>query len=345
MASSESYYIELLNNISIYMYRYGNPVIYIIGIIGNLLSLIIFLKKSWRKNVCVFYFTICLLFNFVYLNSSILAGTFINGFNINLQNSSVILCKIYFYIAFLFSTVPPNILILASIDRLLISSQNIDTRLYSSKRLAYFSISISTFFWFIFFFHILIKVNIQQFGPSYFVCDFDQSRLYLDFVSYSTLVTTILNDLFMIVLTIFSFKNVRRIRAIPRQQRNKVRSMTKKDFQLLRCLFVQDIVYISLSTFFNICSIYTEVMGDQLQTPLEQAINNFLTKFSTFFYNIFYCSNFFIFLIGSKAFRQELKRMIYKLCGKQLIVMQDDENKQNNMELNVVAKSNTGSRP
>ena len=51
----------------------------------------------------------------------------------------------------------------------------------------------------------------------------------------------------MIILSIFAFKNVRHIRAIPRQQRHQIRSMTKKDFQLLRCLFVQDIVYIIFS--------------------------------------------------------------------------------------------------
>ena len=74
----------------------------------------------------------------------------------------------FIYVSFLFSTLLPTILILASIDRLLISSQNVDTRLYSSKRLAYFSISISTFFWIVFNFHILIKVNIQELYPSVF---------------------------------------------------------------------------------------------------------------------------------------------------------------------------------
>ncbi|CAF1238454.1 unnamed protein product [Adineta steineri] len=72
-----------------------------------------------------------------------LASIFIYGYNINIQNTNVVLCKIYLYFAFLFSSVTPTILILASIDRLLISSQNVDTHLYSSKRLAYFSISIN----------------------------------------------------------------------------------------------------------------------------------------------------------------------------------------------------------
>ncbi|CAF4264335.1 unnamed protein product, partial [Adineta steineri] len=64
------------------------------------------------------------------------------GYNIAAQNNNVALCKIYIYVAYICATCSPTVLILASIDRLLISSQNVDTRLYSSKRLAYFMISI-----------------------------------------------------------------------------------------------------------------------------------------------------------------------------------------------------------
>jgi hypothetical protein len=170
MSSSDSYYIELLSNIILYVYRYGNPVIFILGHIGNLLSAFILFKKAWRKNVCVLYLKFCLLLSSAYLNSVILGNIFTNGFNINLQNSNTLLCKLFFYTSFVISTLLPTVLVLASIDRLLISSQNVDTRLYSSKRLAYFSISISTIFWISLNIHILIKVNIQVINSSTFIC-------------------------------------------------------------------------------------------------------------------------------------------------------------------------------
>ena len=163
MNSSESIYINNLNITSVYIYKYIIPIFYRIGNIGNFLSVLIFSKKSWKKNVCVFYFNIYILISTFYLNSTILASIFTNGYNINIQNSNIILCKLYFYVSFLFATLSPTILLLASIDRLLISSQNVDTRLYSSKRLAYFLISISLLFWIIFYYHLLIKVNIQEY--------------------------------------------------------------------------------------------------------------------------------------------------------------------------------------
>jgi hypothetical protein len=337
MSSSDSYIIEILNNSIIYIHRYIVPVIYVLGNIGNLLNALVFAKKSWRKNVCVFYFNSLLFFNTCYINCSILSSIFTLGFNINLQNSNVILCKIYLYVEYLFATFLPTILILASIDRLLISSQNVDTRLYSSKRLAYFSVSISTVFWVVFYFHVLIKVSIQQLGPSTFICYYDLSPSYLSFVSYSSLTFVCGFCLIMIVLCLLAFKNVRRIRTVPRQQR-QLRTMTKKDFQLLRCLYVQDVVFIVFSLGATISTVYQVVTVNQVQTSLQQAIVNFTTNFCIFLNYIPYCVSFYIFLAVSKAFRNEMKRMVYKICRKDLTPIHEEEN--NKPELNVVVVSN-----
>jgi hypothetical protein len=331
MSSSDSYSIELLNNSIIYIYRCILPVICILGNIGNLLTALVFAKKSWRKNVCVFYFNIVLVSNTCYINSTMVAAICIFGFNIQLQNSNVVLCKFYFYAAFLFSTLFPTILILASIDRLLISSQNVDTRLYSSKRLAYFSISISTIFWCIFFSHVLIEINIQELYPNYFLCYYDLSNSYYQFVSYSSLFLSCLFCFGIIVLCILAFKNVRHIRAIPRQQRQQIRTMTKKDFQLLRCLFIQDFLYIIFTIGFTIFTVYQAATIHQIRTPLEQALMDFFYKLFIILEYIPYCASFYIFVVVSKSFRNELKRMIYKIFGKDLVPIREEENKQENV--------------
>jgi hypothetical protein len=266
---------------------------------------------------------------------------FVYGYNIHVQNSNVVLCKIYFYITFVLATVCPTILICASIDRLLISSQNVDTRLYSSKRLAYFSTSLSTFFWILFNFHILIKVNIQEYYPSVFICYYNLSKRYLNFVFYSLLVINVSFCVLMLILSIFAFENVRHIRVIPRQQqRNQIRSMTKRDFQLLRCLFAQDIVFIAFILWINMYYIYSVGIKDQIQTELEQAINNFLENVFTFLYNISFCASFFIFISISRSFRQEFKRLVFKIFGKQLAPIREEENRQENIDLNVAVVAN-----
>ncbi|CAF1263727.1 unnamed protein product [Adineta steineri] len=266
----------------------------------------------------------------------------LNGFNVNLQNSSFILCKLYFYASFLFAALSPTVLILASIDRLLISSQNVDTRLYSSKRLAYFSISISTVFWIVFNSQALIKVNLQEFAPFYFVCYFDLFSTYFDFVSYFVAVINAILDILMIIMSVFALKNVRRIRSIPREKRNQIRSMTKKDFQVLRCLFVQDVIFIIFGTLISIFYVVDAITKYQNGTILEQAIRNFLYNSMTFIYSTSYSVNVFTFIIVSKAFRHELKRTIYKIIGKDLVPIREEENRQenherDNVEMNVVS--------
>jgi hypothetical protein len=244
---------------------------------------------------------------------------------------------LYFYVSFVFATLSPTILILASIDRLLISSQNVDTRLYSSKRLAYFSISISIVFWIIFNTHTLIKVNIQEKDPFHFVCYYDFSK-YHDFVTYSSSIIHVVFFLLMIILCMFAFKNVRRIRSISREKQHQIRSMTKKDFQLLRCLFVQDIIFIIFGMLIILYYIYYVITKSQIETARDKALIHFLNKFFASLYAIPFSTNFFVFVIVSKAFRHELKRTIYKIIGKELIPIREKDNVgRDNVELNVVS--------
>ncbi|CAF3672034.1 unnamed protein product [Adineta steineri] len=232
-------------------------------------------------------------------------------------------------------------LVLASIDRLLLSSENVETRLYSSRRLAYFSLSVSTCFWLIFFVHVLIEFNIEQVGPFLFICLFYSNGFYSIFLSNSTTIFNLLLFVLMIILSIFSFKNVRQNRLIPRQQRRTFRSMHKKDLELLRCLYFQDLIYLLTSILLIFHTIYGTIINNQIHTSSIQAFKNFLLNLGVFIHHIPFSINFFIYLTISKAFRHEFKRLIYRICGIQLRRIQGEEEniQQNNVEMNVVSIS------
>jgi len=106
--------------------------------------------------------------------------------------------------------------------------------------------------------------------------------------------------------------------------------MTKKDFQMLRCLFAQNIVYIVFGIFLSLDHVYEVTTNDQMSTPLGQAIDNFVLYFFTFLHDVPFCASFLIFISVSKAFRTELKRTIYKIFGKDLITVREEENIQGN---------------
>jgi hypothetical protein len=112
--------------------------------------------------------------------------------------------------------------------------------------------------------------------------------------------------------------------------------MSKKDFQLLRCLFGVDVIYI----IFSICSSfyygYIAATNNQVESSMAATINNFLETFLTVFSFVPCCVNFFIFICMSKAFRNEIKRFIYKIIGKYLVILREEDNRRNNIQLNVV---------
>ncbi|CAF0862984.1 unnamed protein product [Adineta steineri] len=61
-------------------------------------------------------------------------------------------------------------LILASIDRVLVTSSNTRTRQRSTRRLAYICIGSGTLFWTLFHCHTLILTDIQEIAPGYSIC-------------------------------------------------------------------------------------------------------------------------------------------------------------------------------
>ncbi len=108
-SSNQSYQMKNFDDAIIYMYKYVLVVFYVISNVGNLLSLWIFFKKSWKKHVCVFYFKIYLLVNTCYINSTTLGIILTNGFQLGLHHSNIVLCKLYFYTSFLFACLSPTV--------------------------------------------------------------------------------------------------------------------------------------------------------------------------------------------------------------------------------------------
>ncbi|CAF0952962.1 unnamed protein product [Adineta ricciae] len=268
-----------------------------------------------------------------------LSSVFTMGWAIQIQNSSKVLCKLLYYSAYVFSAFLPTILIFASIDRLFISSRSVDLRLYSSKRLAYFSVSASAIFWIVFYIHVLVKVTVREIYASFTICYYEITSLYYEFNFYSNLLINTIFSIGIIIVSIITLKNVQQIRDTPRQQRNRFRTMSKKDFQLLHCLYVYDLVYIILVAFPSIYGIYQAVSKDNIQSAMDEAIEGFVTNFGTFIHHLPYCASFFIFVCVSKSFRLEMKRLVYKVFGQDLVLTRTHESGRVNIDKDMLQTS------
>ena len=133
--SSESDSIASIILAQTYLYRFGGPILMGVGSISCILNLIIFTKKKLRKNPCSVYFISLNIINFLYIYMPMLQSILLYGFNINFTASSSGFCRFHLYLTFLFDIVSPFYLILASVDRVLITSRNARTRQLSTRRL------------------------------------------------------------------------------------------------------------------------------------------------------------------------------------------------------------------
>ncbi|CAF4801260.1 unnamed protein product [Rotaria sp. Silwood1] len=129
-----------------YLYQFVCPMLAIVGTISCIVNLIVFTQKTLRKHPCSIYFVAYNVANFMYIYSALLTVTLSVGYNINAIVDNLIICRLYLYVIILFNCLSPFYLILASVDRILVTSSNALTRRRSTRRFAYLCIIIGTLF-------------------------------------------------------------------------------------------------------------------------------------------------------------------------------------------------------
>ena len=314
--SSEIDLIESLLLAETTLFKVGGPILMIFGTVSSVLSLAVFTKKNLRKNPCSIYFIAYNVSNFFLIYTSVILSTLAYGYNIDPTSYSLAFCRIRFYTMYLLDILSPSYLILASVDRVLLTSRNALTRQRSTLRLAYISITSITLFWLLGHSHILFLLNIIQFAPGVNACYF-QSGIYNILMSYySSIIKGIVVPLLMLILGFWTIRNVRSVgRVAPAPTAtgaettviNALRSVHSKDRQLLRILLVDISIYIIFTLLPSIVVLYQQITQNPLQSALQTVIQLFLLVLGVFSAFVPYCVGFYINLLVSKTFRREAK--------------------------------------
>src|SRR3984957_2826204 len=132
MSSNENL-ITLLNHISDQLNRYFTIVIFIFGIVGNLLNILILSQKSLRSNSCVLLFLASSIANLLSIISG-LTTRLMSGWNVDPTNMFGSLCKIRAFLMFVSRTIALWLIVLAAIDRWFSSSIELHRRQMSSLK-------------------------------------------------------------------------------------------------------------------------------------------------------------------------------------------------------------------
>jgi RNase P subunit RPR2 len=311
--------LTVLKSAVLYLYQVGGPIIIFIGTIGALLNLSVFTQKNLRKNPCSIYFIAYNLANLIYIYSSLLALTLDVGYQIDPSAYNLPMCRLRIYIGLLFDCLSPSYLILAAIDRILITSRNALTRQKSTRRLAYICLAGGTLFWILFHSHALILSNIIQIGPNIFLCYFQQG-VYLAFITYYSIVKQIVVLSSMIFCGLWSIKNIRSTRRITATNdlsatriggvTGNLQSTLSKDRQMVFMLLMDITIYASFSFLYVIYLIYEQITQNYVKSNDRIQIESNVQFLGLYSAAIPFCTSCYTNLIASKTFRKEVKKIL-----------------------------------
>ncbi|CAF3006073.1 unnamed protein product [Rotaria sp. Silwood2] len=315
--STSEEFITFLRLIQTNLFRYGGSILIGLGSLSCILSVIVFTRKTLRKNPCSTYFIALYVVNFLYIHMSLLPLTLEIGYNIDVNSYNLFYCRFSLYVAVVLNTLNAYYIILASIDRILVTSPKALTRKKSSHFFAYKLIIGGTLFWMLFLSHILVFTALIPVGPNTFLCYF-QSGWYLMFISYYSLVKETVAPFLMIIFGVWSVKNIRRVHRVKAATVLTVNENTEgggsysnfsRDRQLVFLLVKDVIIYILFTFIMAVSLIYDQMTQYLIKNAEEIQKGIFLRYVAIFSVNIPFCIGCYTNLLISKTFRREVKNI------------------------------------
>lgn len=120
-SSNNDSLIEVLNYVSLQLERYVAAFIFIFGVVGNTLNICIFLQRPFRLNPCAWLFLSTSFIDLISILSGLIT-IIIGGWGFNPTNTIAWVCKLRAILVFSTRTMSPWLIVLATIDRWLLSS-------------------------------------------------------------------------------------------------------------------------------------------------------------------------------------------------------------------------------
>ncbi|CAF0849956.1 unnamed protein product [Adineta steineri] len=311
--------VSLFYSIEHNLFQFGGPILAGVGTISCILNLLVFTKSSLRKNPCAICLIAVNISNFLFIYFGLLFTILATGYNIDPSSYNIFCCRFRFYIATVLPCYESSCLILASIDRTLLTSSNATTRQRSTRRATIISIISICLFWTVFHVHAWIFTQILEYGPNYFVC-FNQPGAYTVFITYYSLtINGILPPALMTIFGCWTVKNIRQARRIGQRLTavhtgiiavGRSHILQSKDQQLIRMLLVDTITYVICKSPLIILYIYEQITQYTEKSAEQLAIEQAILQITYFLFFTESCIGCYTNILVSKTFRKELKRIL-----------------------------------
>jgi hypothetical protein len=226
------------------------------------------------------------------------------------------LCKIHAYIPNALGQIAKTMLVLASIDRFLITSDRASFRAFSTPKRAKYLIVFSFSFWFLFVIHVPIMrtvVNGQCTTPSVY------SKIYS---VYSIIFVGLIPTIVPAIFGYLTYHNMRqmhiRVQPVVQNIINANIFIRRRDRDLIIVVIAEIFVHVATTTLFSL--IQLEMMISQYTMPNKSfqylQIELFILNIAIFLLFVNCAAPFYTYLISSKPFRRDFKQLIIKIYRK-----------------------------
>ncbi|CAF0783375.1 unnamed protein product [Adineta steineri] len=279
------------------------PVIIVAGIVGNSLNIIILNRPNLRNHACSKYFLALASNNLIH--SVFIIDYFLsNGFNIDGQMMSNVLCKVLQYVGSVCSFLSPYFIILASIDRFCASSSNAALRRFSNIIIAKYFILVVVSCSLLLYINSLVSYELQNDG---YGCTIRSKSIFNQvFLLIQSFLFAAVPPILMLIFGILTIYNATRSRVLQKV----TRSYRRTEGQLIRMLFLQVVIYILLNT--PLCVLYLMLTIPSSFTPTSEFF--IALTIAQIFFHLSYTTPFFLYILSARVYREELIHLISKMC-------------------------------
>ncbi|CAF3412983.1 unnamed protein product [Rotaria sp. Silwood1] len=318
------------SNMSTRINCYFSIFLFIFGVIGNILNILVLSQRSLRSNPCAWLFLISSLANFIALLSG-LTTRIVSNWTDDLTDTIGWLCKLRIFILYTSRTIASWLIMLASIDRWLLSCLNASRRLLSSLKRAHRGTII------------IILFSLVLYSPLFYCYDANLvgaplkcysrtilCRIFADQVY--TCITVVFPLILMFLFGFMTMSNVRKLKhrlqspLLPRMSNPTNPNDQRQRFRRIdRYLLIMLLVQISFLALFTlpqaIQQIYSTITRNKDKTSVQNTIENSIYSFGLLFTYLASGMPFYIYtLSGGCVFREAFFTLLRRI--KQTILCQ-----------------------
>jgi hypothetical protein len=257
--------------------RYMPMPVFILGLIGNIFNILIFTRHSLFKNPCSIYLLSSTCTNISVLFFGLLIRTLMDGFDIDVIENSLVLCRLRYLILHPSYTLSSWFLLLASVDRFCCSSQNIRLRNFSNLSIARRTVVVSTCICLSMYIHIacLFEIEPSKSGP-YCYAKAGLYRTVYDILFFTSF--SFLPPVLMVITGLATVRNIRFGRTRLCTKGTTIGHLTKKDRHLVLMLLVQLIATTICTLPHAIQKLYSTFTINDTRSPYRSAIESLVSQ-------------------------------------------------------------------